>query len=57
MNELLKTERDYIEDLRLFIEVYLKAYRMSGNLCPATLKDKEKGIFANIEQLYEFHFK
>lgn len=55
MNELIQTEKDYIEDLRKCIEVYLKAYQMSGNQCPTVLKNKEIEIFGNIEQLYKFH--
>lgn len=55
MNELIKSEKDYIEHLHICIEVYLQAYRMSGSLCPISLRNKETEIFGNIDKLYSFH--
>jgi hypothetical protein len=52
MNELIQSEKRYIEDLKQCIEVYLKSFRISG---PASLKGKEGQIFGNLEQLYKFH--
>lgn len=55
MRELLATERDYINDLQKCIEVYLRAYRMSENSAPVSIQCKEKELFGNIEDLFQFH--
>uniref|UniRef100_A0A0N5AC31 DH domain-containing protein n=1 Tax=Syphacia muris TaxID=451379 RepID=A0A0N5AC31_9BILA len=56
MMELIKSEKDYIDDLRLCINVYLESYRLSNRLSvPFVIRNKEKEIFGNIEQLYKFH--
>lgn len=55
MNELLKSEKDYIEDLRKCIDIYVRNYRMAGNSCPAALRNKDAEIFGNIEELFTFH--
>lgn len=55
MNELIKSEKHYIEHLHICIEVYLQSYRMSGSLCPQSLRNKEAAIFGNIEKLHSFH--
>lgn len=53
--ELIKSEKDYIEDMRNCICYYLSAYRDAGNSVPAAIRNKEKELFGNIEQLYKFH--
>jgi len=55
MSELLQTERDYIDDLKRLIDVYLMEYRCSGSMCPMNLRNKETEIFGNIEELFRFH--
>ncbi|VDK70409.1 unnamed protein product [Litomosoides sigmodontis] len=55
MMELIKSEIDYIEDLHKCIKYYLSAYRSAKGSLPVTIRDKEKEIFSNIEQLYKFH--
>ncbi|TKR93467.1 hypothetical protein L596_007920 [Steinernema carpocapsae] len=55
MLELIKTEQDYIEDLRRCIECYIDSFRSAGNTVPGSLRGKEKEIFGNIEELYKFH--
>ncbi|KAL3119628.1 hypothetical protein niasHT_006714 [Heterodera trifolii] len=55
MKELLKTEKDYIEDMRRCVDIYLYAYRTSGSMCPMAIRGKEREIFGNIEELYQFH--
>ncbi|VDK41952.1 unnamed protein product [Anisakis simplex] len=55
MMELIKSEKDYIEDMRNCISYYLSAYRNAGNSIPATLRNKERELFGNMEQLYKFH--
>lgn len=55
MNELIKSEKHYIEHLHICIEIYFQSYRMSGSLCPLTLRNKETEIFGNIDKLHSFH--
>ncbi|VDN30110.1 unnamed protein product [Gongylonema pulchrum] len=55
MMELIKSEKDYIEDLYKCIKYYLTAYRSAQESLPASVRDKEKEIFSNIEELYKFH--
>lgn len=55
MRELLATERDYINDLQKCIDVYLRAYRMSEQSAPQSIRCKEKELFGNIEDLFQFH--
>ncbi|KAM3722372.1 Kalirin [Dirofilaria immitis] len=55
MMELIKSEKDYIEDLHKCIKYYLNAYHAANDTLPFAIRDKEKEIFSNIEQLYKFH--
>jgi triple functional domain protein len=56
MTELLQTERSYVKDLHVCIQNYLKELRSSRESShPNGLKAKEKAIFGNIEDIYEFH--
>ncbi|KAI6182062.1 Kalirin [Aphelenchoides bicaudatus] len=55
MKELLATERDYINNLQKCIDVYLRAYRMSEQSAPQALRCKERELFGNVEDLYQFH--
>lgn len=55
MKELLKSERDYIDDLRRCLQVYIKGYHDAGPSCPPTLRGKDRIVFGNIEELYKFH--
>uniref|UniRef100_A0A914LVJ9 Uncharacterized protein n=1 Tax=Meloidogyne incognita TaxID=6306 RepID=A0A914LVJ9_MELIC len=57
MKELLKSEADYIEDMRRCIDIYLFAYKTAGSMCPLAIRGKEREIFGNIEELYQFHSK
>ncbi|CAI4221313.1 unnamed protein product [Auanema sp. JU1783] len=57
MQELIKSEKDYIEDLCRCVQVYIKEYdtaSTSGTL-PIALVDRRKEIFGNMELLYKFH--
>ncbi|KAK5982177.1 CRAL-TRIO domain-containing protein, partial [Trichostrongylus colubriformis] len=57
MHELIKSERDYIEDLRKCIEVYIAEFDSAeaNSTLPTILKDRRKAIFGNYEKLYAFH--
>jgi len=54
MSELLQTERSYVKDLHVCIQYYLYEMRTSLSLPPG-IKGKEKVIFGNIEEIYDFH--
>ncbi|VDM59065.1 unnamed protein product, partial [Angiostrongylus costaricensis] len=57
MHELIKTEKDYIEDLRRCIEVYISEFDFAeaNSTLPAILKDRRHAVFGNYEKLYAFH--
>nr|ACI49192.1 hypothetical protein Csp3_JD03.001 [Caenorhabditis angaria] len=57
MRELIKSERDYIEDLERCVKIYVKDFDESvrNNLISASLKQLRSDIFGNIEKIYEFH--
>ncbi|KAI1721835.1 rhoGEF domain-containing protein [Ditylenchus destructor] len=57
MNELIRSEKDYIEDLRKCMDIYIRGYQVLGSTCPSSLRNKQVEIFGNIDQLYEFHSK
>lgn len=54
MSELLQTERSYVKDLNVCIQYYLREMQNNPNV-PAAIKGKERVIFGNIEEIYEFH--
>ena len=57
MAELLGTERTYVKDLQICIESYLYEFRRNSNHLPFGIAAKERLIFGNIEQIYDFHKK
>lgn len=64
LDELVKTERDYVRDLSLVVDDYIEVIRNPGAagcdiLIPENLKtiEAQRIIFCNIEQIYEWHKK
>eukprot|EP00794_Sanderia_malayensis_P011221 gene11221-12400_t len=55
MQELVDTERDYVQDLERVIEGYYKAFDDPGYNIPANMLGKKNIIFGNIEGIYRFH--
>ncbi|VDL78284.1 unnamed protein product [Nippostrongylus brasiliensis] len=57
MHELIKSERDYIDDLRKCIQVYITEFDAAeaNSTLPLALKDRRQAIFGNYEKLYAFH--
>uniref|UniRef100_A0A914QL21 DH domain-containing protein n=1 Tax=Panagrolaimus davidi TaxID=227884 RepID=A0A914QL21_9BILA len=57
MNLLIQGEKDGIDYLRVIIDMYLPEYRKANKdgTVPPSLIGKEKEIFGNIEELYQFH--
>lgn len=64
LDELVKTERDYVRDLSLVINDYIEVIRdPSAAECDIPIPENLKMtvsqsiIFCNIEQIYEWHKK
>ncbi|XP_014237093.1 kalirin isoform X2 [Trichogramma pretiosum] len=58
IRELVETERDYVNDLRLIVEGYMAMMRNPDNEIPLPedLKGgKDKMVFGNLEAIYEWH--
>uniref|UniRef100_A0A8B9K8J3 non-specific serine/threonine protein kinase n=1 Tax=Astyanax mexicanus TaxID=7994 RepID=A0A8B9K8J3_ASTMX len=51
--ELVETERDYVRDLGLVVEGYMT--RMKEDGVPDDMKGKDKIVFGNIHQIYDWH--
>ncbi|XP_043921535.1 triple functional domain protein [Protopterus annectens] len=53
LQELLETERDYVHDLSVVVEGYMAVMKEDG--IPDDMKGKEKLVFGNINQIYDWH--
>ncbi|XP_051933153.1 rho guanine nucleotide exchange factor 25 isoform X2 [Hippocampus zosterae] len=53
LTELIETERLYVEDLGLVVEGYMAAMTNQG--VPEDLKGKDRIVFGNIHQIYDWH--
>uniref|UniRef100_A0AAV2M6E7 DH domain-containing protein n=2 Tax=Knipowitschia caucasica TaxID=637954 RepID=A0AAV2M6E7_KNICA len=53
LTELIDTERLYVEDLGLIVEGYMTAMTRQG--IPEEMKGKDRIIFGNIHQIYDWH--
>uniref|UniRef100_A0A8B9RCJ7 non-specific serine/threonine protein kinase n=1 Tax=Astyanax mexicanus TaxID=7994 RepID=A0A8B9RCJ7_ASTMX len=53
MVSLVETERDYVRDLGLVVEGYMT--RMKEDGVPDDMKGKDKIVFGNIHQIYDWH--
>ena len=53
MQELFDTEKDYVKDLGLIIEGYMEYLKEHG--MPEDLQGKDKIVFGNIHQIYDWH--
>uniref|UniRef100_A0A8C9STD6 Trio Rho guanine nucleotide exchange factor n=1 Tax=Scleropages formosus TaxID=113540 RepID=A0A8C9STD6_SCLFO len=51
--ELVETERDYVRDLGFVVEGYMN--RMKEDGVPDDMKGKDKIVFGNIHQIYDWH--
>ncbi|KAM7372904.1 hypothetical protein PAMP_007797 [Pampus punctatissimus] len=51
--ELVETERDYVRDLGLVVEGYM--CRMKEEGVPDDMKGKDKIVFGNIHQIFDWH--
>ncbi|XP_069371898.1 triple functional domain protein isoform X8 [Paralichthys olivaceus] len=51
--DLVETERDYVRDLGLVVEGYMSRMKEEG--VPDDMKGKDKIVFGNIHQIYDWH--
>ena len=55
VNELIETEESYVKDLGLVVDKYIVHIDQNQGGIPEGLKGKEKIVFGNIQQIYEWH--
>ncbi|XP_055005301.1 kalirin isoform X1 [Boleophthalmus pectinirostris] len=53
LNELVQTEKDYVKDLGTVVEGFMKRIKEKG--VPENMEGKDKIVFGNIHQIYEWH--
>lgn len=53
LQELVDTERDYVRDLSYVVEGYMALMKEDG--VPDDMKGKDKIVFGNIHQIYDWH--
>ncbi|KAM3618881.1 uncharacterized protein V6R79_026269 [Siganus canaliculatus] len=53
LKELIETEKHYVADLGLIVEGYMAT--MSSKSIPEDLKGKDKIVFGNIHQIFDWH--
>ncbi|KAJ8012874.1 hypothetical protein DPEC_G00047410 [Dallia pectoralis] len=53
LNELVQTEKDYVKDLGIVVEGFMKTIEEKG--IPEDMKGKDKIVFGNIHQIYDWH--
>uniref|UniRef100_A0A670ZTC6 Trio Rho guanine nucleotide exchange factor n=1 Tax=Pseudonaja textilis TaxID=8673 RepID=A0A670ZTC6_PSETE len=53
LQELVETERDYVRDLGYVVEGYMALMEEDG--VPDDMKGKDKIVFGNIHQIYDWH--
>ncbi|XP_041039324.1 triple functional domain protein-like isoform X5 [Carcharodon carcharias] len=53
LQELIETERDYVRDLGCVVEGYIAVMKEDG--VPDDMKGKDKIVFGNIHQIYDWH--
>ncbi|KAK7913704.1 hypothetical protein WMY93_013915 [Mugilogobius chulae] len=53
LNELIQTEKDYVKDLGIVVEGFMKRIKEKG--VPENMEGKDKIVFGNIHQIYEWH--
>uniref|UniRef100_A0A672IPS9 Kalirin RhoGEF kinase a n=1 Tax=Salarias fasciatus TaxID=181472 RepID=A0A672IPS9_SALFA len=53
LKELIQTEKDYVKDLGIVVEGFIK--RMEEKGVPEDMKGKDKMVFGNIHQIYDWH--
>ncbi|KRZ04975.1 Guanine nucleotide exchange factor DBS, partial [Trichinella zimbabwensis] len=57
LNELLSTEQNYVDELRSVVKYYIQAFEDADQrrYVPNNLLSKQKVLFGNLHQIYNFH--
>ncbi|XP_062258384.1 kalirin isoform X2 [Platichthys flesus] len=53
LNELIQTEKDYVKDLGIVVESFMKKMEEKG--IPEDMKGKDRIVFGNIHQIFDWH--
>uniref|UniRef100_A0A8C2BSX1 Kalirin RhoGEF kinase n=1 Tax=Cyprinus carpio TaxID=7962 RepID=A0A8C2BSX1_CYPCA len=53
LNEMVQTERDYVKDLGVIVEGFMR--RIGDKGVPEDMTGKDKIVFGNIHQIYDWH--
>lgn len=53
VNEMVQTEKDYVKDLGIVVEGFMKKVAEKG--VPEDMTGKDKMVFGNIHQIYDWH--
>ncbi|XP_066520975.1 kalirin RhoGEF kinase b isoform X3 [Hoplias malabaricus] len=53
LNEMVQTEKDYVKDLGLVVEGFMRRVAEKG--VPEDMTGKDKIVFGNIHQIYDWH--
>ncbi|KAK2888899.1 hypothetical protein Q8A67_014274 [Cirrhinus molitorella] len=53
LNEMVQTERDYVKDLGVIVEGFMRRIGEKG--VPEDMAGKDKIVFGNIHQIYDWH--
>ncbi|KAM6954826.1 kalirin isoform 1-T1 [Lycodopsis pacificus] len=53
LNELIQTEKDYVKNLGIVVECFMKKIKERG--VPDDMEGKDKIVFGNIHQIYDWH--
>ncbi|KAM4602116.1 kalirin-like [Polymixia lowei] len=53
VNEMVQSEKDYVKDLGVIVEGFMSRLEVRG--VPDDLRGKDKIVFGNIQQIYDWH--
>ncbi|XP_037618055.1 kalirin-like isoform X2 [Sebastes umbrosus] len=53
VNEMIQSEKDYVKDLAVIVEGFMSRLEVRG--IPEDMRGKDKIVFGNIQQIYDWH--
>uniref|UniRef100_A0A8C6TYD1 DH domain-containing protein n=1 Tax=Neogobius melanostomus TaxID=47308 RepID=A0A8C6TYD1_9GOBI len=53
VNEMVQSEKDYVKDLAVIVEGFMSRLEVRG--IPEEMRGKDKIVFGNIQQIYDWH--
>lgn len=53
VNEMIQSEKDYVKDLAVIVEGFMSRLEVRG--IPEDMRGKDKMVFGNIQQIYDWH--